>query len=156
MNWDAISTIAEVVAASGVILSLIYLAKQIKSQIQESRLSAAHEIASGFREMLKPFIDPAFAELFVRANSDFDGLTEAERIQVISVQQTNIRLWEEAFYQYQGGRLDETIWNTMVNQYSSYIAIESFKRVWDLRKASYNREFVEFVESLKQVEYKTK
>ena len=156
MNWDAISSVAEVIAAIGVIISLIYLAKQIRAQVEESRHAAAHEIASGWREMLQPLLDPDFAQLFVQANADFDSLTEAQRIQIIAQQQTTFRLWEEAFYQYRGGRLNKTIWDPMVKQYQSYISIAAFQRVWELRRSAYGDEFVEFVDGLARLEYKTK
>ncbi|MCZ6709962.1 MAG: hypothetical protein O7B25_06350 [Gammaproteobacteria bacterium] len=106
--------------------------------------------------MLEPFFDPDFAELFVQANADFDALTDAQRIQVLAVQQTTIRLWEEAFYQYRGGRLDKTIWDPMVKQYSSYLSIQAFQRTWELRHSAYGDEFVEFVNGLTQLEYKIK
>ena len=156
MNWEAISTIAEITAAVGVIISLLYLAKQIRAQIRESRLAASHEISEGFREILLPFADPDLCEVFVRANTDFDGLTDPERVQMIAVHSRNIRLWEEAYYQFQGGRLDENIWNTIVRQYSSYLSAPSFRRVWELRRAYYDDEFREFVESLDRLEYKIK
>ncbi|MGR8946694.1 MAG: hypothetical protein ACU84Q_01515 [Gammaproteobacteria bacterium] len=156
MNWEALGTLAEVVAALAVIVSLIYLARQIGAQIKESQLTAAHEIAAGFRDMLVPFMDPDFAELLVRANNDFDGLSDSERFQIIVAQQRNIRLWEEAYYQYKGGRLNENIWHSMVRQYSSFLSLHSFAKVWELRREFYNADFVDFVEGLERLEYKTK
>jgi hypothetical protein len=156
MNWEAIGTIAEVAAAGGVIISLLYLAKQIRAQTRESRLAAAHEIAEGFRDILLPFADADLCEVFVRANTDFDGLTDAERVQMIAVNSRNIRVWEEAYHQFKGGRLDENIWNTIVRQYSSYLSAPSFLRVWELRSAFYDDEFREFVDSLDRAEYKIK
>lgn len=40
MNWNALSTLAEVIAAVAVAVSLIYLAPQIRAQIRESQLTA--------------------------------------------------------------------------------------------------------------------
>ena len=156
MNWEIGTAIAEIASATGVIITLLYLAKQIRAQTKESRLAAAHEIAEGFRDMLLPFADADLCEVFVRANTDFDGLTDAERVQMITVNSRNIRLWEEAYHQFKGGRLDENIWNTMVRQYSSYLSAPSFLRVWKLRSAYYDDEFREFVESLDRLEYKIK
>ena len=50
MNWDAIGAIGENVGALGVILSLIYLASQIRMQNRESRLAAATEWTNQWNE----------------------------------------------------------------------------------------------------------
>ena len=41
MNWDAIATLAELIGAAGVIVSLVYVGKQLKQTNAQSR-AAAH------------------------------------------------------------------------------------------------------------------
>jgi hypothetical protein len=41
MNWDAIGAAAEVLAAGGVIISLIYLGTQVKNSARSARHAAA-------------------------------------------------------------------------------------------------------------------
>ena len=48
MDWDAISAVAEVLAAAGVIITLVYLAVQIRqnSQLIERNIEATQVIAT--------------------------------------------------------------------------------------------------------------
>ena len=46
MIWDAIGAVGEIVGAAGVIISLIYLAVQIKNQNIQSQLTAENEMTS--------------------------------------------------------------------------------------------------------------
>ena len=52
MNWDAIGALGEILGASAVFASLIYLAIQIRAQNRESRLGAMHEMSVGTRDHL--------------------------------------------------------------------------------------------------------
>lgn len=44
MNWDAISTIAEIVGATGVIASLVYLAIQIRQNTLVTRAETTKDL----------------------------------------------------------------------------------------------------------------
>ena len=44
MNWDAVGSVAETIGALGVILSLIYLANQIRNQNRQARLDSINEL----------------------------------------------------------------------------------------------------------------
>jgi len=46
MNWEALGAIGEMVAAGGVIFSLVYLAVQIRNQSKESRLGAINALTA--------------------------------------------------------------------------------------------------------------
>jgi len=153
MNWEAIGAIGEILA---VVVSLIYLAVQIRANHKEVRLAAMHEISVGFRESISTFADPQMAELFTRANLNDDTLTDAETLQLVVGIQRIFRVWEEAHNQYRAGRLDKHTWNTMIKQYSSYLAAPGFQKVWDLRRQYYDDDFRDFVDKLPRTEYTLK
>ena len=156
MNWEAIGAVGEIFGASAVVLSLIYLGVQIRNQNTEARAAAVHEIAEGFRDIVLPYVDPDFAQVFVRANEDSGALTDAERVQIISAGQRMLRLWEEAYYQHVAGRLDERLWHSIVRQYSAFLSAGSFTRVWALRRDFYTESFCEFVDNVQKRAFETK
>jgi len=82
MNWEAIGAIGEILGAAAVVVSLIYLAVQIRANHKEVRLAAMHEISVEFRESISTFADPQMAELFTRVNLQDDTLTDAETLQL--------------------------------------------------------------------------
>jgi hypothetical protein len=153
MNWVAIGAIGEMVGAFAVVISLIYLALQIRAQNKESRIAAMHEIAVAYRESNIPFADPNLANILTRAHKDTDTLTDAEVVQLIVGVQGVFRVWEEAYYQHIAGRLDANLWEAMLREYSSYLSAPGFFFVWQLRKNYHNDEFRNFVEALPRSEY---
>lgn len=59
INWIAVSAIADVVGVVGVVLSVVYLAQQIRKQTAEARLTATRELACQLNEVVGLYItDP--------------------------------------------------------------------------------------------------
>jgi hypothetical protein len=87
MNWDAIGAVAEALGSLGVLISLFYLAtqirlntRQIKTSIESDQLSAFErniEAGNRIREMF--LIHPEIAELYERGNRDYASLDRVER-----------------------------------------------------------------------------
>jgi len=156
MNWEAIVAMAEIVGTLAVVVSLWYLAIQIRSQYRESRIAAVHELNESFRSAITPFQNSEIASLFLRANKDFESLPEAERLQFISMVQGIMRVWEDAYHQYREKRLNDQMWSAMVVQFSGYLSLSGVQSVWLIRKMAYSEDFRTFVDSLTPREYKTK
>ncbi len=153
MNWEAISAVGETVGAFAVVVTLIYLANQIRSQNRESRIASVHELTEAFRGAIMSFQNPNLADVFVRAKTDFQELSEPERLQFISMVQQIFRVWEDAYYQHKEKRLDERIWKSMVIQFSYYLSLEGVCRVWEIRKQAYSDDFRDFVDNTAPRDY---
>ena len=154
MNWEAIGAVGEVGGAIAVVGSLVYLAIQIRSQVSESQIASVHEITAAFRSAITSFQDPQRAEVYTRALTAFDELPESQRLQFISMAQGLLRVWEEAYYPYDAGRLDERIWKAMLSQYTDIISSHGFQRVWELRRHTYSDEFRAFVDGCSGGDYR--
>jgi hypothetical protein len=156
VNWEAIGAIGEILGAVAVVISLVYLAFQIRTQNVESRAAAMHEISGGFRESISTFADPQMAELFTRVNCGEEPLSDSEMLQLVVGIQRIFRIGEEAYGQHLRGRLDADIWEAMIRQYSSYLAAPGFQRVWEIRRNYYNDAFRKFIDELPRTEYTLK
>ncbi|MEH6552434.1 MAG: hypothetical protein V7744_20860 [Pseudomonadales bacterium] len=153
MNWDTIGAIGEIIGALAVVVSLVYLAAQIRTQNKEARAAAAHDIYEGFRDVMGTFADRDNAEVLARANEDVNSLSEVDRIILISCVQRLMRLWEEAYHQHRQGRLDDEIWQSMVDQYASFLANASGAHIWKIRKNYFTPGFREFVATVNITEH---
>lgn len=88
MNWDAIGTIAEVVGAAAVVISLVYLAVQIRQnsrhveeQARAQRFSALGMLFDNWRNFRSNIIsDPRIANIWRRGNEDPSQLNEDDRV----------------------------------------------------------------------------
>lgn len=153
MNWDAAGAIGEILGAGAVVVSLFYLASQIRNQNGEARLAAQHQILAAFREVSILMSEAELGDIFLRGNKDIESLSDIEIFRMICVLNPAIRVLEEAHDQYVQGRFDEQKWNGMVRQYSSYISTPCFQRVWKVRRDHYQEDFRSFFDDLKESGY---
>ncbi len=153
MNWEAIGAIGEIIGATAVVASLVYLAVQIRTQNRESRMSAMHDISVGYRDGLAAVAEGDMADLFVKAFDDYESLTRPETIRLIAGASRLFRVWEEAYLLYQAGYLEKRTWETMLRQFNGYISLRPFYEVWATRKQFFDNEFQDFVNSLDPVDY---
>ena len=154
MNRDAVGAVGEILGATAVVISLVYLAAQIKAQNRESRLAAIHEISVAFRESVGVFTSPDISGIFVRANADFDELQEDEIVRLIAAVVSIMRAWEEAYKQHKEARLDAPTWDAMVRYYGSLLNSPGFARVWEIREAYFDDSFRSFVQALDPMEFR--
>ena len=154
MNWDAAGAIGEIIGALAVVVSLAYLATQIRNQNKETRLAAVHEILVGFRESIQVFASVDMGKTLAKANEDWSSLTDAEVLNVLSGLLPMLRLWEEAFIQNQKERLEDRVWKGINNSYAGYISYPAVAKAWELRGQHFDREFQNHVNNIQKTEIK--
>lgn len=154
MNWDAVSAIAEVIGMAAVVVSVLYLAAQVRRQTKEIRTAAIHETTQNYTEAVTPYLDPQLADLWTRGTKDFDSLSDGERIQMISAFTINLRSFQDAFYQAEANRLDAEVWKGIVNFYAAVLSTPGASRIWELRKSAYSAKFQDFIDSIERTSYK--
>ncbi len=99
MNWDMIGALAEVVGAGGVILSVLYLAVQVRASNRATRRKNAHEFNKGYRDLWALIgSDESTAALWQKGLADCDTLTSIESLRFSTLMFQVITVWEERFY----------------------------------------------------------
>lgn len=156
MNWDAIGAIGETIGAAAVVISLLYLALQIRTQNKQSRLSALHDMSRELREVTQMFATEDITSIFVRANESYESITEPESVRLIILVTNFFRAWENAFLENRDGYLDDYVWATFSGEYTRPMGSPSFQHIWKLRKQNYSTDFCDYVDSLKKQEYITR
>jgi hypothetical protein len=153
VNWEAIGAITEIVGAFAVVISLVYLALQIRTQNSQAKLSALHEMSKEHRETTVMFATENISDIFVRANNDYDSVSEAESVQLIVLVTSFFRAWENAFLENKDGSLDENVWVSLSKDYTEPMGAPSFRHIWTLRKQNYDPTFQKYVDSIQEREY---
>jgi hypothetical protein len=144
----------EFVGAIAVVVTLAYLAVQIRNQNRESRIASVHEIVSAHRGYLASLNDGETAEIFVKAANSFDSLSDVERLRYVQVCMHMLKLGEEAYYQLKQGRLEDYIWQGMMTQMGEYLSLNCAKEVWRLRRHQFGADYQAFVDSIESNEYR--
>lgn len=78
MNWDAIGAIAELLAAIGVIVSLIFVGLQVKKSNAEARLATIQATTDTEIMMVSAFADHAENESLFSLDFELPGFSVVE------------------------------------------------------------------------------
>ncbi len=149
MNWDAIGAIAELVGAAGVILSLVYLAAQIRQNTRSTNASAFHALNSSLTQMSATIAsNRGTARLFRVGLTEFETLDADEVIQFFNILNFNFRHLESAYVQYRQGMRDEKNWLSWQSDVVAYAASPSVRQWWKLRRDAYEEGFRALVDSV--------
>ena len=106
MNWEAISAIGQVVGALAVVISLIYLAMQVRSSARETRRAAMRSTVDAITRLAHHVTDNAdLAELRNRGFRDFESLDDTDRARFSAYMHSTFRVAEDVYYQH----LDEHV-----------------------------------------------
>ena len=113
MNWDAIGAISEAVGAAAVIITLAYLAVQIRQNTQMN----ASSLRQGFydytaRQMLHGTDSAEFSELLAKAGMTDEALSPGERLQISRMFHAVFVGYQGAYFQHKQGALGEDDWRT--------------------------------------------
>ena len=129
------------------------LAIQIRNQNSEARIEAMHDISAGYRDTLGALADGTMADVLASAVEDYDSLSPADSIRLIAGVGRLFRLWEEAYFLQEAGRLEPRMWKSMSGQFNGYMSVRPFAEVWAIRKQYFDEEFQAFVDGLEREGY---
>src|SRR5438874_6808743 len=83
MNWEMISAIGQMLGAIGVIISIVYLAAQIRNQNKESQRAAMNVLTTHWSDLNRTLVEnPEMAVLWIRALRSFDDLDAASKLRL--------------------------------------------------------------------------
>ena len=101
MNWEAIGAVGEIVGAIAVIVTLGYLAVQIRQNTRTVRASTHHGISRELNELNIAFgSDPAVSSLLLRGSEDYSQLDHDERFQYTLLMRAAFGTYNDAFLQF--------------------------------------------------------
>lgn len=146
MNWEAIGAIAELVAALAVVISLVYLALQVKEGTEAARTSTYESIVSDFGALNRVIAStPDLSALFVRGQEDYGALTADERARVSQLFFVCFHNFENIYYQYRKGYLEDDVWLGWRRLMLAYHGRPGFQLWWSMRSRVFSPSFVEFL-----------
>ncbi len=148
MPLDQIANIAEISAAVLVIVSLIYVGKQIQQNTDTLKLSTAHNTAEDFTGIYLLLAERGeIADIFFRGVQDLEALEPVERLRFYAYFHKFFRTYENAYYQFRRGALEAEPFEGLTQQLVMLITSPGLQAYWQDRKDWYNKKFQEYVDN---------
>ena len=149
MNWEAISAIGQIVGAVGVIISVIYLALQVRSNARQTRLASMRSMSDAFNQWLQSLAENAeFGDLYYRGMRDFESIQGADLPRFSALMDHLFRIYEDMYYQKLEGHLDPRVWRGFEAPMRDIIAYPGAQAWWRTRSHWFSGEFQQFIDGL--------
>ena len=146
MSWDAVSALAELLGAIGVIVSLGYLAQQVRHNTRSVRAASYQSWFASYDSFSNLLLGNAdFDALLQRSASNPEGLTPEERRRFLGVLRRGFRQFESLYYQYREGMIDRELFEAWVAIYSRSAQGPLFKEFWEADQSIFSAAFRGFV-----------
>ena len=148
MNWDAVGAIGEMLGAAAVVVTLAYLARQIRQN------SLAMKVAAK-QEMTKQYSD--FADLLLLNDELFQLQSKGRSGETLNEQESykyylllNKATWyfSAMFYQYQVHELSDQDWSQSRRVIERYCSMPGFQNYWNENREYWSEDFTEYIDDM--------
>ena len=154
MSWEAIGAIAELLAAIGVIVSLIYLAKQINANsenvAQNTRaLVSDRDVDSNQVNMDlvgSIYKDADVAALVAKGHRNEVPLDEIERIRYNAFLSAMIEAHQTFYIQHVKGTVSNELWNFYSSAYDRLMRAPGMQQWWQRNRSFFNNNFAAYID----------
>ena len=147
MNLEDIGNIGELVGAIGVILTLIYLAAQIRQNTKALKATSHQETtreASDFTAQIAG--DEEVARLFDTGSRDWDGLGAVERLRFSMLMFRLFFNFQNLYALHESAGIDDEYWQSQQRVMIWFMSLPGVVRWWSVGKGRLRSSFVAFVE----------
>jgi hypothetical protein len=149
VNWEAISAIGQIVGALAVVISLIYLAREIevRRNARAERLASMDSLIRWLGELVA---HPHVREFYYRGIHDFKSLKGADIVGFNMLMAQLFRIYEEMYYQQLEGHLDPRVWRGAEAPMRELIGYSGIQAWWRLRSHWFSEEFAKFINQVQK------
>ncbi|MHC4822795.1 MAG: hypothetical protein ACYTEP_02125 [Planctomycetota bacterium] len=147
INWKAIAAVGEIAGALGVILSLIYLGRQIRHQNRESRIASVNELTRQWNDFLGVLTEHRdLCETWLKGMTSFHDLDPPRLVQFSACIGRLFRIYESLWQHNQEERLTEEMWHGVESAMQDAMSYPGVRAWWPTRAHWYHTAFIEHID----------
>ena len=149
---QALGNLGEFIGAVGVVISLIYLARQMIQNTTSVRAASFNSMAQNSIRLLEhSFIDSEFAAFLHRAEDDPASLSPEERVRWDAYMTAVFRHFGNLVYQYRVGALDRQMWESYERTLRKHLEKPSWLDWFQAHRSLFSSSLIEQVDQVRRV-----
>ena len=146
--------ILDLITTLTLVVSLIFVAIQINQSNHLAKATVRQTINDNDIEFLKPFLDQTVVPIANFKLQKGEELTKYEIQQIIWQQHINFRIFDNAYYQYQNGLLEEPEWLKYESIIKTLLTTNKYVGVmWKSFGENFSKNFQKKMEDLNKQAY---
>ena len=149
MDWGAIGAVGEIIGATAVVASLIYVSLQLKAGTKALQTATRDSVFRSLMEWNYSVMgDPRLAWINQAGARDFESLGEEDRARYMHLMYTLLKMFENVYLHHLEGALGREVWESNLPMLSAYVTQPGGRLYWERRKSSFDSRFNRVIEAL--------
>lgn len=130
MNWEAVNAVAGVIGVLAIVISLIYVAIEIRQNTKVARAATRQAISEAAGNLTSDLMNNReMAEIFVK-HMNGKALDTVEKLRLEARCYRDFQHWENVHYQHVEGFILGDQWNGFRNNLRSLLRIKVYREFW--------------------------
>ena len=132
MNWEAMGAIGEIAGALAVVVTLAYLAKQMKNQTQTNEITVFEGVMDGFNQVNSMIAaDKELYRVFIRGLNHPDKLDDDDAASFSFVFRAYMNTYNKLYRAYLRGAIEEEVWTMFAAEGADLIESPGGRVFWE-------------------------
>jgi hypothetical protein len=148
MSLSDLASLGSFVSGFAVLISLIYLALQVRQTERNQKISIRHSRVSRIVELQLALADPGVADAWVHGSEGPQEITRTELSQFINLCRALFFHFEDSFYQREEGLLNDDAFETVVAGARLLARSPGLRAAWRIARANFGGRFLDFMDGV--------
>jgi hypothetical protein len=145
VNWEAISAIGQLVGALAVVISLIYLTREVRSNARATRHASMRSMSDALTRWVQQLSEhPHLRELYYRGIHDFESLEGADLVGFSALMVALFRAYEDMYHLKLEG-MDVHVWRGLEVSFRDVNGYPGVQAWWRSRSHWFTEEFAKHI-----------
>ena len=149
MDWEAIGAVGEILGAAGVIITLAYLAVQIRQNTKTVRGATRQELAGQLQLLASDLVTNEGIANILQDHFDGKDLSPVELTRLHARAYRDFRFWDNAFYQYSQGLLTDDEWRGLRENLKVLLQAPAYEDYWERENILFSHAFQDEIASIR-------
>jgi hypothetical protein len=145
MSLSDLASLGSFVSGFAVLISLIYLALQVRQTKRNQQIAIRHSRATRVVELHLALADLAVADAWLHGSGNPQELTHTELGQFNNLCRALFFHFEDSFYQREDGLLNDDAFETVVAGVRLSARSPGFRAAWRIAQANFGGRFLDFM-----------
>ena len=140
--------IAEIIGVLSIVMSLVYVARQIRQNTIAIRSDTAQSVHDAWGDVYGRISESSeLSHIMMKGNPGIDELSESEQAQYMSFWMHTMLTWQNAYYQFKTGTLEDRLWHTMEKtMLNALLSCPGMREFWKARELLFDDDYREYVD----------
>jgi hypothetical protein len=144
---DALGNIGDFVGGIGVVITLGYLAVQIRHNTRAVRTASRQHVVDSYRTINRLLLEPSVARPFVKGLSHFPHIPFDERTTFFSLMNEHALFFQGAFALHEAGQLEDETYHAYLDWVATVLAAPGAAAWWEIARPVYANRVVEALDA---------